>query len=217
MNLIEALQQAVLETLVGLFESILLWIPNFLGAFVIILLGLLFAKVGRDIVELFFEKIQLDRWLTRFHINDVIKEAGIEFTVSGTAAFIIYWAILLAFIQSAVGLLGVVFVTRFIDGVFAAIPDVVAAAAVLLIGITLAQYTSRGMRRVTTWEWAPRAAKGFVILLAALIAIGQLGVNVDFIARLITNVITAATVALAIAFGFGGKDKAKELIDKYLK
>ena len=216
-ELITSLQMTVVSALTNIFEGVVLWIPNLLGAILMFLFGLLFAKVVRDIVALFLDTIQLDRWLSKYHVSDVVKEAGITLTISGIIEFIVYWVVLLAFIESAVGLLGIVLITNFITTLLGAVPEVAAAAVILLLGITIAQYAAGATRRFFRSKSFAVGVKSVIIFLTALVAVDQLGIDISIIANIVTNVITAIVFALAIAFGFGGREKAKEFIERYIE
>lgn len=215
-DLIASFQITIVNALTNIFEGVVLWVPNLLGAILMLLFGLLFAKVVRDIITLFLDTIQLDRWLSKYHVSDVVKEAGITLTISGIIEFIVYWVVLLAFIESAVGLLGIVLITNFINTLLGAVPEVTAAAVIFLIGVTIAQYAARTTQRIFHNQTFATGIKAFIIFLSALVAIDQLGIDISIIADIVTNVITAVVVALAIAFGFGGREKAKECIDRYI-
>ena len=69
------------------------------------------------------DKIQFDRRLNKFDVKSVLKKFGIDLTVSEVIALGVYWIVLLAFIQSAVGLLGIVFITKFIAIILTYIPE----------------------------------------------------------------------------------------------
>jgi len=215
MNLIDALQQAVVQSLVDLFEGVILWVPKLVGALVLFVFGLLLAKVARDLSGIFLDKIQFDRRLNRFDVKDVLKKVGVDLTVAEVISLGIYWIVLLAFIQSAVGLLGVVFITKFINILLTYIPELVAAMLVFLSGMVIAYYTARLVKKFTKKQYPVRAAEGIIILLTIVIAVDQLGIDVSLINKIIIVVITGIVAALAIAFGFGGREKAKQIIDQY--
>lgn len=217
MNLIEALQQAVVQSLVDIFEGTLLWVPKLVGALVVFVFGLLLAKVARDLVGIFLDKIQFDRKLNRFEVTGVLRKAGVTLTVSEVLALGVYWIVLLAFVQSAVGLLGIVFITKFIALILTYIPEVVAALLVFLAGTVVAFYASRGIKKVTEVKYAPKLTESLIIFLTVIIAIDQLGIDVSLLNKLIATIVAGIVAALAIAFGFGGREKAKEIINKYSK
>lgn len=217
MDLIGALQQAVVQSLVDLFEAAILWAPKFVGALVLFVFGLLLAKVARDLTRIFLDKLELDRKLNRFDVRDVLRKVGVDLSVSEVVALGVYWIVLLAFVQSAVGLLGIVFITKFIALILTYIPEIVAALLVFLAGLVIAYYVSRGVKKFTKAPHAPRLAEGIIILLTIVVAVDQLGIDVSLISKLIVAVFTGLIAALAIAFGFGGREKAKELIERYSK
>lgn len=216
-DLVTAFQATIVSALTNIFEGVVLWIPNLLGAILMLLFGLLFAKVVRDIIRLFLDTIQLDRWLSKYHVSDVVKEAGITLTISAIVEFIVYWVVLLAFIESAVDLLGIVLITNFINTVLGFVPEVAAAVIILLIGVTIAQYGARNIERVIQSAHLARFIKGFIIFITVLVAVDQLGVDISIVSDIVRNVITALVLALAIAFGFGGREKAKEFVDRYIE
>ena len=60
------------------------------------------------------------------------------------------------------------------------------------------------------------AARGAIIILAVAMGIRQMGVAEDIISLAFGLTLGALAVALAIAFGIGGRDAAAKLIEKRL-
>jgi len=127
----------------------------------------------------------------------------------------VYWIVLLAFIQSAVGLLGIVFITKFIAIILTYIPEMVAALLVFLAGMVIAYYASRAVTKLTKKQYVAKVTEGLIIFFTIVIAVDQLGIDVTLINKIVINIITVIGIGFAIAFGFGGREKAKEIIDKY--
>jgi len=81
----------------------------------------------------------------------------------------------------------------------------------------VAYYASQGVKKLTKTNYAPRITEGVIIFLTIVVAVDQLGIDVTLINKLIVAIVTGIIAALAIAFGFGGREKAKEIIDRYSK
>jgi len=58
-------------------------------------------------------------------------------------------------------------------------------------------------------------AKWAVIIFAVMASLNQLKIAANLIQILFAGLVFAVTLAAGLAFGLGGRDKAKEFLDKY--
>ena len=92
------------------------------------------------------------------------------------------------------------------------VPILVKAAAILLAAVIGANLAETAVAKV-----CPKAAKITKIaffVVAGFMTVSQLGISTKIVETTFVYVVGALAVAFALAFGLGGKDYAKKILDK---
>lgn len=125
----------VLEPLKGMANQFLGYIPNILGAGIVGYVGYILAKIISDFVGVALNKA--DQQLA-------IKTGSTDFKVSKLASVFVFAAILLPIVVAALGILDIeaisVPATAMIGKLMAAIPNIIAAAIILLVTWFVARF-----------------------------------------------------------------------------
>src|SRR5215211_2276249 len=93
------------------------------------------------------------------------------------------------------------------------IPQIIAAILILVLATLLANFVSGIVRGATGSEVAGSIAQYGIIVFAAFAALTQLGIAPELIAPTFLILLGAVALAAAIAFGLGGQDVAKQIIE----
>jgi hypothetical protein len=146
-----------------------------------------------------------------------------ELLPSRVASYTVFWCVLLVGSVLALRIVGIDLVPSIALRLQDIVPRVVTSALVLVIGIPVALAASRllnailepsGMRRGRIRSQAVVALLvGFTILLA----LDQLGFAAQFVLAVGIAAVAAAGLALALAFGLGCRELARDLIVEYLR
>lgn len=196
------------EPVKKVFDRILEFLPNLVGALALVLIGWVVARLLGMIA----------RRLTTYALRRLGHTGGFETGlesqgrfVSGARLFgaLVFWTIFLFFIAAGIEALGLPAVSDLFGAASAYVPRVLLAAAVMLAGILLGEAAWRWVAAATAragiarGQTLGRAAQGVVFVVAAIIAVDQLGV--ESAALMIALAITAGSVlgATALAFGIG--------------
>jgi small-conductance mechanosensitive channel len=100
---------------------------------------------------------------------------------------------------------------------------VLVAIVIMTIGLVVANFVSELVEKsvamsdfitTTSIRTLKTVAKWIIIVFAILAALSQLGVAPKLIQVFFTGVVMMFALAGGIAFGLGGKDKAREIIEK---
>jgi len=128
--------------------------------------------------------------------------------------------ILIGVFIAAAEILGLTQVSAFLYGsVFPYFGNVIVAIAILLIGIIAANFLSNLIHATLSAGEMHSAhalaavARWSVIIMAVLTAMAQLRVATQFIENLFTAIVAMLAIAGGIAFGLGGKDHARKVLD----
>jgi hypothetical protein len=139
------------------------------------------------------------------------------------ASWIVYWVLIAITAMLALDTLGFTIIQPVSERLAEVLPRIVVAAAIGGAGLGLASlvgmmcrrlFESAGMRGARL-----RAQAVTVILIAftALLALEQLGFAAQFIMALGVTVVAGAGLAIALAFGLGCRELARDFVVEYLR
>ncbi|MCQ4346540.1 mechanosensitive ion channel family protein [Pseudomonas stutzeri] len=210
--------QSLLSAMNTLWSKLAGFIPNLLGALVVLLLGFLVAKLLDTLFSRVLAKLGLDRLMAGAGLTKQLARVGIQAPVSTLVGKVVYWFVLLVFLVSAAESLGLQRVSATLDLFALYLPKVFGAALVLLAGVLLAQLAGRLVRGAADGvglEYGGslgRLAQGLVIIISISVAIGQLEVKTDLLNLVIAIVLSAVALALALALGLGSREVVGQII-----
>ncbi len=205
------------DSLLLSWNTLLGWLPNVLGALLILLVGAYIAKLVREVFKRIFRFVKVDQWLDKLGVNKFLKTGGVAISIPDIFLWLIYWVVALVFLNSAAQVLGIPSITEFVEQLVNFIPRVFAGLVIMLIGIVAAKAVGDILGNVTAGKVYKTIAYWVILLIAFVTAIEQLGFKVDFLAANLNIVLAGVMLAVGLAFGMGGKDRARDFLEKHLK
>lgn len=191
------------------------FLPRLVGAIVLLVLGLLLAKLVAVILRRALEAANLDETSARLGVHDHLARAGLPASLSRVVAGAVRVALSLVVIFAALSLLGLQFLSESLNAAVLAIPKVLIAAALVLIGLVLGGIARQRVERLTFQLDLPvslgQVAQILVVSIFAITAAAQIAVSTAILLLLVAIVLAGAVATLAIAFGLGGQGVAREL------
>lgn len=195
------------------------FIPALIGALIILLIGVIVARVVRAIIVRLLGAVHFDQIMQRTGIPGLLERGGVRTDIAGFVAGLIYWFIFLIFLVAAANALGVPTITAIVTSIVLFLPNVLVAVVILIIGSLIANFVSGIVRSsmTTTNIKGSGLIAGLVryaiLAFVVIMALDQIGVGAAIVQTLFACVAGGLTLALAIAFGFGGRDTAKDIVD----
>ena len=208
-----------------LWGSIMNYLPRVVFAILVLVAGLIVASLLGKLVTKIVRKLKLDKILTTVGLSDKFKEANINFTISGLLGWVVKWFIIVAVLLTISGMLELTTVSVFLTEVLLYLPNVIVAIVILTIGLIVGNFVSELVgKSISTSDFVSPASarvlravtKWVIILFAVMAALSQLSIAPHLIQVLFTGIIMMFSLAGGIAFGLGGKDRAKEVLDNAL-
>jgi hypothetical protein len=182
------------------------FIPNLIAALVILAVGFLIAMALDRITRRLLSAIGLDRrpWARRW----LGSGTGMQ-RLPTTGGRIVYWIAGLITIGVAIDALNLPWLSAGFARVIGYLPNVLAAAAIVVVGYIVANFlfreTAARSSRTTLW---PRLVRGAILAVAGFMALQQLNIATAIVTTLFTVTISAMAVAGALAFGLGNRELA---------
>lgn len=214
---------AVNESWITIWDRFINFLPNLIGAFIILVLGWIVGIIVAVVIDRLFRIIGLQTLFEKAKVEDVLKKGNVGKDSSALLASVAKWIIYLVAFIAAANTLKLPDVANFLDKILAYVPQVVAAGLILLIGLVLAHFLANVVKGsllaadFTAAEAVALIVRYSIIIFAFLAALSQLGLAQNMISTLFLGVIAFLAIAGGLSFGLGGKDAAQDLIDKIRK
>lgn len=214
---------AVSESLSGLYARFINFLPNFLVAIIILVVGWIVAIAVAKLIKQVLQTVKLDEVGDKLGLDQLSARTGVKMSVSGAIAWLVKWFLLIALFLAAAEILGLAQISDFLNQVLLYIPNVVAGAAILLVGTMVAGFLSRLVRHsvqaagLRSADMLAAVTQWSVMIFTVLATLDQLKVASAFVQTLFTGVIAMIAIGGGLAFGLGGKEHASRMLDKIEK
>lgn len=197
--------------------------PRLLAFLTLVLLGWAVAAVARRLTARLLRAADFDGRCTRWGFTAVLGRRGVRRPPSALAGGLVFWALFLIAllmgieaveIPATAGLVGVAF--RFLS-------NLIVASVVMLAGWTLAQFLAQAAligavnAQVAGAPLVAGAVRWVVLVLAGAAALTQVGIAREMILLVFGIAFGGTVLALALAFGLGGRDLAREVLEGWLR
>jgi small-conductance mechanosensitive channel len=177
--------------------------------------GYIVAKILQALVARVLKAVGFDGWMERGGIKQFFDRAQTRETPATVLGKLAFWFVFIIAITMAADALGIRQVSAVLGQLIAYIPSIIAAILILVLAALLANFLSGLVRGATGSDLLASVARYAIIVYAAFAALTELGIAVQLTAPTFLIVLGAAALAAAIAFGWGGRDVAKDIIERY--
>ncbi len=211
--------QAVLLAFTRALGDFAAFIPKLIGALLILLIGWLISRVVSALVTKGLRAVRFNQIADKAEIDQFLAKAGVRMDPAQVVGKLVYWFLMLSFLIAFFGALGLSQLEGVLASIIGFIPNVIVAMVVLLIGALIANFVanlvrgSAGTARVGDPNLLATIARAAVLVFATLMALDQLEIAPTIINTLWMATIGMLAVAGALAFGLGGRDLAKRLLE----
>lgn len=184
-------------------------LPSIIGATVLLLTGWLMATLLRAGCRRLMPRVY--GLVPSSSFQRTLKNSGVDRLASESVAGIVYFVVWLLFLAAATETLGLPVVSTLVSGLAEYLPSVLAAVLIVLAGIVLGNIARATI--VTTIASAGAGngallgslARISVLLITAVVAIDQIGIDSTFLMISIAIVMAATAGGLALGFGLGSR------------
>src|SRR5918995_2875695 len=204
----------VVQSLQNTLDKFLAYIPQLIGAIVILVIGYIVAKILQAVVARVLQAIGFDGWMERGGIKQFFDRAQTRETPATVLGTLVFWLVFIIAITMAADALGIRQVSAVLGQLIAYIPSIIAAILILVLAALLANFLSGIVRGATGSDLLANVARYAIIVYAAFAAITELGIAVPLTAPTFLIILGAVALAAAIAFGFGAQGVARDMVEK---
>src|SRR5919107_4059245 len=205
----------MVESLRNALDVFLSYIPQLFGAIIILIVGYIVARILQAVVSHLLQAVGFDNWMERGGIKQFLDRAQTRETPATVLGKLVFWFVFIIVITMAADALGIRQVSQVLAQLIAYIPSIIAAILILVLAALLANFLSGLVRGATGSDLLASIARYAIIVYAAFAALTELGIAVQLTAPTFLILLGAAALAAAIAFGWGGRNVAKDIIERY--
>jgi hypothetical protein len=204
------------QSLENILQRIIEFLPNLLGAIAILIIGYMIAKLLENITRKALNRARFDRAIHNSSAGNTISRV-IE-SPSKLGGRVAFWLVFIGTISLAVSALNLPVLNDLLNSVYSYVPSVIAAVVIFLVASAVsagaAKFVMRVMGRTPLAKLIATAIPAIAMSLAVFMILNQLGIARDIINILFTAIVGAIALGLALAFGLGGRDVARELLEQ---
>jgi hypothetical protein len=211
--------QAILTSFTSALALVFAFIPKLIGFLIIMLVGWLVARALGKAVTFLLRKIGFDNFSNRIGLTRFEQRMGIHLDPADFLGQIVFWFIILIFLVPALESLGLTSITLILNELISYIPNVFVAILILFLGTLLATVVADIVRGAvaTAHVGNPNVfaeiSRWAIILFAVLMALTELDIATALVLELFGAIVFGSALAFGLAFGLGGRDAAKRLIE----
>jgi len=204
-------------------DKIMTFLPNLFTALLILVIGSVIALLVKVVLKKLTALVKFDGLAERTGLKGILARSGIHEPISLLLSRLIAGLVLFVFFLAALNSLELGIVQDLVERLLVYLPRIFMALMVLALGCILGNFFGRAalIAAVNSGSGLAgiigRGVKYFIITLSITMALEMLGFGRDTVLITFAILFSGVVLALAIAFGLGGKDAAREFIEKRLR
>lgn len=195
------------------------YLPDFFGGLLIVLTGYIVAIILKKLLLTIFAFSRIDSILNKTKLIS-LRDVRLWETV---LAELVKWTVIILFLIPTLETWGLSRATEVLNQFVFYIPNVLVAVIIGFVGIVISNLAADVVRQGS--KSAGESASGSlamftrstIFFFTILIMLNQLGVAQDLIRIFFTGIVAMLAIAGGLAFGLGGKEHARELLDELKK
>src|ERR671911_272238 len=204
----------MIESLRTGLDAFFAFVPQLIGAIVILIVGYFVAKILQAVVARVLKAVGFDGWMEKGGIKQFFDRAQTRETPATVLGKLAFWFVFIIAITMAADALGIQQVSEVLSQLIAYIPSIIAAILILVLVALLADFLASIVRGATGSDLLANVARYAIVVYAAFAAITELGIAVQLTAPTFLILLGAVALAAAIAFGLGGREVAQDIVSK---
>ncbi|GAC1641255.1 MAG: hypothetical protein NVS4B8_09430 [Herpetosiphon sp.] len=211
----------LIDALTQIIVDIINFFPRLVNGLIILVIGLLIARVARWLLRTILRRIKFDPLVERTGITGSLRGLQIKTPLSEVIAQVTFVLLLLSFLITATRLMGLEPVARLLEQLIAFLPNTIAAVIIFLLGGIVANFvgnlvttmgTSAGLRFAGRLG---RTIQYIISVFIVILALNQLGINTALLVTTVTILIAAFGLAVSLAFGLGARGVVQHILAGY--
>lgn len=211
----------VIEPLRAFLVQIGAYLPRLAVAIVVLIVGWLVAKAARFAFVKAMRALNFHVLTERAGVDGFLQQGGTESDTTDVFGVVIYWVVVLVALIIAFNGLGLTQVTDLLTRVLLFLPKLLVGLLVIIFGSYFGRFVGNAVQTylrnigISDAELLGRVAQYAIVVFVVLIAIDQLDIGGALVQQTFLILLAGVVLALALAFGIGGRDWAAGLLARW--
>jgi hypothetical protein len=211
-------REALRASLSGALGTFLSAIPRLIAFAIVLVVGWLIASLVERGTLALLRAIRFNDLARRSGLAGFVQNMGVRQDASWVIASVVKWFVRLMTLMVAFDTLGLPAVSGVLQQLLLWLPNLIVGLVALVIGGLAASALSRLVRGsaagagLSNPDVLAAATRIAVWAFAVVVAVSQLGIATTLINTLLIGVVGAVALAVGLAFGLGGRDRAARLL-----
>ncbi len=221
MKILSDFYEVVWSSIETITLKIMSFLPNLIGAIILLVIGWFVARFVSRILERILRKWNFDSISEKLHLQEFFSTSKLNITPSKLVSKFIYWTILLLFLVTASETLGWEVVSRETSNLIRYLPKLFSAIVIFVIGFYIGTFVRKTLKvtfnsfSLGAGPLVSHAAFYIIMVLVTVTALNQAGVNTEIITSNVVVIIGAFLLTFAIAFGIGSREVFKNILSGF--
>jgi hypothetical protein len=219
----EALMEmhSIIDPLRGILLQIGAFLPRLAIALLAVLAGWLLAKAARFALVKSLRAINFNVLTERAGLDGFLRQGGIRSDTTDVFGVLVYWLVVLAALVLAFNTLGLNYITDLLRQVVMFVPRLMVALVILAFGAYFARFIGGAVMAycrtvgIQDGDILGRLAQYAVLAFVVLIALEHMQIGGDIVRHAFLILLAGVILALALAFGLGGREWAAQLLEHW--
>ena len=217
------IDKIIIQPLREVVQKLVAFLPSLLTGIVVLAVGLLFAWLIKLLVIRIIRLLKLDAAFARSGVTEALQKMAVKDTPAKLIGRMFFWLVVFIFFVLALSVMRVPVIDQLLERFLLYLPNIFVALIVLAFGWFLGNFLGRAtLIASVNAGFKPagpisKGVKGIILLFAFVMAFEQLGIGRGTVIAAFAIVFGGAVLALALAFGLGGRDLAGTFLEKRIK
>ena len=210
---------SLVQTLHTFSQMVMEFLPRLLAMLIIVVVGWVVAWLAKAILPRILNLVRFNSLFVKAGVTQVLNKAALP-TPSEMLARLIFWVLWITFILFGLEALQIPALQEEISGLFRVLPQIFVALVILFVGGLIANFVARAalLAAVNANSPSPRlistVVRFVIIALAVTMALERVGLGRGVVLIAFSTFFGAIMFGLALAFGLGGRDLARRLLER---
>jgi len=211
--------KSLMQTLHTFSQMVTQFLPRLLAMIIIVVVGWVVAWLAKAILRRVLGLTRFNSLFVNAGVTQVLTKAALP-TPSEMLARLVFWVVWITFILFGLEALQIPALQEEISGLFRVLPQIFVALVILLVGVLIANFVSRAtlLAAVNANSPSPRlistVVRFVIIALAVTMALERIGLGRGVVLVAFSTFFGAMMFGLALAFGLGGRDLARHVLER---
>jgi len=213
-------EMALLAPMRRLYEELVLFIPRLLGMAILIFLGFFLGWLSAKFIRKSLVAVKFDKLCAQIGITPFLEKGNIRRPTSELLALCAYWLIAMSFFMIGLRTLNESVMSGVFSRFFSFLPNLIIAIFIFVIGFMISKFIARSVligcvnAQIRSARLLSMGVDLLILIFTLSLALEQLGIGQNTIVAAFSILFGGVVLALALAFGLGGRHLAQEFLER---